>query len=109
MEITLTPFQMRPDLRVTVTNAQGQTVAQMDIVHVMTPQVTLTLHLRETHPGGEYTLAVAVLYPPPAYRHLRPDDPRAKAEAVPEKAIPMVEVHRAETRFRVRTKRRGAA
>jgi hypothetical protein len=55
MEITLTPFQMRPDLRVTVTNAQGQTVAQMDIVHVMTPQVTLTLHLRETHPGGEYT------------------------------------------------------
>ncbi len=99
MEVHLTPFQMRPDLRVTVTNAQGVQVAQMEIVHLMTPQITLTLHLREEHPGGTYTLTATVLYPPPEYRHLRQDDPRAKAEAVPQHAIPMREVHRTATTF----------
>ncbi len=101
MEVHLTPFQMRPDVRVTVTNAQGVPVAQMDIVHIMTPQVTLTLHLREERPSGTYTLTAAVLYPPPEYRHLRQDDPRAKAEEVPEQAIPMIEVHRASTSFTI--------
>ena len=99
MEIDLTPFQMRPDVRVWVTDAQGREVGRMDIVHVMTPHIALTLHLRGPEPQGEYTLTAAVLYPPPEYRHLRQDDPRAKAEAVPQQAIPMVEVHRTAIQF----------
>ena len=99
MEIDLTPFQMRPDVIVRVTDAQGREVGHMDIVHVMNFHIALTLHLREPEPHGEYTLTAAVCYPPPEYRHLRQDAPRAKADEVPQQAIPMVEGHRMAIRF----------
>ncbi len=99
MEIDLTPFQMRPDVSVQVTDEEGREVGRMDIVHVMTPHIALTLHLRDPEPKGEYTLTATVRYPTPEYRYLRQDDPRAKAEAVPQQAIPMVEVHRMAIQF----------
>lgn len=101
MEIDLTPFQVRPDVSVRVTNAEGCEVGRMDIVYVMTPHVALTLHLREPQPQGTYTLTATVRYPPPEYRHLRQNDPGAPAEEVPEQAIPMVAVHRAEVQFTI--------
>lgn len=101
MEIDLTPFQMRPDVSVQVTDREGREVGRMDIVHVMTPHIALTLHLREPEPKGEYTLTATVRYPPPEYRYLRQDDPRAQTEAVPQQAIPMVAVHRAAVKFTV--------
>lgn len=101
MEIDLTPFQMRPDVSVQVTDAEGREVGYMDIFHIMTPHIALTLHLREPEPKGEYTLTATVRYLAPEYRHLRPDDPRVKAKEVPQGLFPMVTVHRAETKFTI--------
>lgn len=48
----ITPFQKRPSLDISVRNANGDELAQADVIETMTPRLEFTLHLR----GGESSM-----------------------------------------------------
>ncbi|NWG05804.1 MAG: hypothetical protein HXY35_03845 [Chloroflexi bacterium] len=62
VNIEMTPFQKRPHLEVSVTNANGEEVASASIVEPMTFKIEFTMHIR-----GElknpYTLEAKLFYP----------------------------------------------
>jgi hypothetical protein len=62
VNIEMTPFQKRPHLEVSLSNADGQEVASTSIVEPMTWKIEFTMHIR-----GElknpYTLNAKLFYP----------------------------------------------
>lgn len=61
LKITVTPFVVRPNLSIIVTNSVGETVASTEVLEVMSPRNELTLHLRGERIEGDHTLR-ATLY-----------------------------------------------
>jgi hypothetical protein len=58
----LTPFRERPSLEVTATNARGEQAGSMMVVEALSPNFSLTLHLRDREPAAEYELETLVFY-----------------------------------------------
>ena len=58
----MTPFQQRPNLELTITNAAGHQVASLNVVEAIDPVMEFTMHLREAHTGGDYTLSMRAFY-----------------------------------------------
>lgn len=62
VDIEMTPFQQRPHLEITLTNAAGDEVASASVVEPMSWKIEFTLHIR-----GElrspYTLTASLFYP----------------------------------------------
>lgn len=61
LKITVTPFFVKPNLSIVVTNSVGETVAATEVLEVMSPRNELTLHLRGERIEGDHTLR-ATLY-----------------------------------------------
>ena len=64
LDISVTPFAPsdRPNLEIVSSNSQSEIVASMTVIETMQTKMSFTLHLKEDHPSGEYTLAVALYY-----------------------------------------------
>ena len=60
--LELTPFMKRPNVDVSITAASGKEVAHASILESMSHKLEFTMHIRETEPGGEYTLESIVYY-----------------------------------------------
>lgn len=62
VRIELDPFQKRPSLELVIEDSQKLQVAQARVIETMGRQLEMTLHLRDSHPGGAYTLHVMLYY-----------------------------------------------
>ena len=60
--IEMTPFQKRPNISVSITNAAGKEAARTTILETMLTRLEVTLHLREAIRGVEYTVETSVFY-----------------------------------------------
>jgi hypothetical protein len=58
----ISPFLQRPNIEISVKNQHGQQVSQLSVVEAIENKMEFTLHLREPHPSGEYTLTIEVFY-----------------------------------------------
>jgi len=62
--LDLTPFQKRPYIELTLTDAHGEEVASTSIVEPAGWKLELTLHIRKTgSTAGSYDLAARLSYP----------------------------------------------
>jgi hypothetical protein len=59
----LTPFRERPSLEVTAINARGEAAGSMMVIEALSPNFSLTLHLRDREPTEQYALEAVVYYP----------------------------------------------
>ncbi|MBI4928495.1 MAG: hypothetical protein HY835_12065 [Anaerolineae bacterium] len=61
--VNLTPFQQRPNLIATISNAAGDELSSTTIVEAMDTTLVFTMHLRIPEPQGDFTLGFRVEYP----------------------------------------------
>ena len=59
--LQITPFQKKPNGEIRINDENGEEVANISIIETIDPNMELTVHLRQSETGGEYT-AYAVLY-----------------------------------------------
>lgn len=58
----LTPFAERPSLEVTATNSEGHLAGSMTVIEALSPNFSLTMHLRDSHPTDTYSFEAVVYY-----------------------------------------------
>jgi hypothetical protein len=63
--VEMTPFRQRPSLEITLKNARGETAATMTVIEALRPEISFTLHLRDSNPTVEYETAVTLYYATP--------------------------------------------
>ena len=64
VNIEITPFQTRPHVNVTLTDAEGLEVAATSLVEPMSWKLEFTLHVRgRQDPAGKYRLEARLYYP----------------------------------------------
>ena len=61
----LTPFLERPSLEINITNENGERAASMIIVDTQTPNLSMTMHLRDKEPTDTYKVDVVLYYAMP--------------------------------------------
>ena len=61
----LTPFLERPSLEISITNENGERAASMIIVDTQTPNLSMTMHLRDKEPTDTYKVDVVLYYAMP--------------------------------------------
>ncbi len=59
--VELTPFVERPSIEVIITNGEGTPAGSLHVIETLTPNFSLTMHLRDSETINPYTLT-AVLY-----------------------------------------------
>jgi len=59
--VELTPFVERPSIEVLITNGDGQPAGSLHVIETLTPNFSLTMHLRDQVTVNPYELT-AVLY-----------------------------------------------
>lgn len=59
--VELTPFVERPSIEVIITNGDGAPAGSLHVIETLTPNFSLTMHLRDSETINPYTLT-AVLY-----------------------------------------------
>lgn len=62
VKFEITPFQERPNIEISLTNQEGDQVAGFSVVEAIENRMDFTLHVREPHPKGKYTLSMQVIY-----------------------------------------------
>lgn len=62
LHLTITPFEDRPNVEMTVTNAAGDEVANMSLIEALDTEFDFTIHLRGPQPVGEHTLHLVMFY-----------------------------------------------
>ena len=60
--VVLTPFSEKPNLRLTISNTNGDTVAEADVLELVTRKTELTMHLRDRRAQANYTLRTELYY-----------------------------------------------
>jgi hypothetical protein len=60
--LELTPFMKKPNIEVAITNSSGKETAHTSILETMSRKMEITMHLRESDPGNEYTIEAIVYY-----------------------------------------------
>jgi hypothetical protein len=63
--LELTPFQQKPNGEISVTNADGDEIANLTIIETIDPKNEFTIHLRGAEIKGEYTAHVNIFYVEP--------------------------------------------
>lgn len=61
----MTPFQERPSLEVVVTNERGEWAAATTVIETLSPNFSVTMHLRDREPTDHYTVRAIVYYQTP--------------------------------------------
>lgn len=59
--VELTPFVERPSIEVLITNGRGDPAGSLHVIETLTPNFSLTIHLRDAETTNPYELT-AVLY-----------------------------------------------
>jgi hypothetical protein len=80
LQFALTPFEERPSVEATITNAAGAGVASMDLIEAMDTSFDFTLHLRGPEPVGPHTLRLELFY-------RESDDPDSARQVVDERTL----------------------
>lgn len=62
LSFQLTPFQRRPNVDVTASNAEGDEVAALSLIEAMDTQFDFTVHLRGPEPAGPHQLHLTLFY-----------------------------------------------
>lgn len=63
IDVTITPFRERPNLEISIDDAQGNPVATSSAIGVMNFAVSFNLHLRGiADPTGDYSVRVQLYY-----------------------------------------------
>lgn len=62
IDFEISPFLQRPNIEIIVNNQNGQQVSQLSVVEAIENRMEFTLHLRESSPGGGYTLEMQIFY-----------------------------------------------
>ncbi|HRJ57334.1 MAG TPA: hypothetical protein PLV64_13680 [Anaerolineales bacterium] len=62
VNLNVTPFQKRPYIEITLTNAQNEEIATTSIVEPLSWNLELTMHIRGEH-HSPYTLTARLYYP----------------------------------------------
>ena len=65
VDVELTPFQQRPDLHVSIRDADGLEVASVAAMQIRQTQIGFTMHLRQPDTRGEYRVTALIAYPDP--------------------------------------------
>lgn len=89
LHFSLTPFQERPSVEATVTNATGVEVAALSLIEAMDTAFDFTMHLRGPEPRGPHTLRLVLFY-------TAGDEPDASRQVVDERSLtfdPVPEPH----------------
>jgi hypothetical protein len=60
---TLTPFEQRPNLDLSIQNQAGEVVASVSIVEVLEPKFVITMHIRGDDEEEHFTLLGSLYYP----------------------------------------------
>lgn len=60
--LELTPFMMRPNLELSITNETGREVGHTSILETMLHKLEITMHLRQVEPGDSLTIKTTVYY-----------------------------------------------
>lgn len=62
--VVLTPFSFsdKPNLSLTISDSSGETVAEADVLELVTQQIELTMHLPHQRAQGDYTLRAELYY-----------------------------------------------
>lgn len=63
--LDVTPFLERPNMEMTITSADGQPAASIQIIESIDAELTFTMHIRGEAPRSPYTLSAVVFYPDP--------------------------------------------
>ena len=64
VSLELTPFQKRPEIEFTLTDAEGQEAGSASVVEPVAWKLELTLHVRKAGPtAGQYHLSAQLSYP----------------------------------------------
>ncbi len=63
--VELTPFLEGPSIEVRMTNARGEPAGTLNVIETNTPNLTLTLHLRDAERSDPYTLTATLYYATP--------------------------------------------
>jgi len=63
--VELTPFLERPCIEVHITNADGVRAGSLNVIETLTPNFTLTMHLRDQAVTDPYTLTATIYYAHP--------------------------------------------
>ncbi|MCA9969659.1 MAG: hypothetical protein KC425_05565 [Anaerolineales bacterium] len=63
--LELTPFLERPCIDIVVRNSDGVIAGTMVLIETLTPNITLTLHLRDKTPTARYELTAQIYYDHP--------------------------------------------
>jgi hypothetical protein len=61
--LEVSPFQKRPNGGITITNANGDELANISIIETMDPKMEFTLHLRGAEIIGPFTVSAYISYP----------------------------------------------
>jgi hypothetical protein len=61
--LEIAPFQVRPSIDLTVTDAQGVQLASSSIIEATETRMTVTLHLRDSSSDGARVLRATLWYP----------------------------------------------
>jgi hypothetical protein len=60
--LEISPFQIRPNGEISVTDSNGEEVASLSIVETIDPKMEMTIHLRGRQARGEYTVSATIFY-----------------------------------------------
>lgn len=63
IHLEVTPFLERPNLEVTITDAEGEEVASVSIIESIDDRMVFTMHIRKEEIIGQYGLAASIAYP----------------------------------------------
>ncbi len=63
--LELTPFLERPCIDIIVHNSEGVVAGSMVIIETLSPNITLTMHLRDRQPTEMYELTAQIYYDHP--------------------------------------------
>lgn len=63
--VELTRFRERPSLEITIINARGEPAGSLNMIETLTPNFTLTMHLRDQEPTDHYELTAQIYYSHP--------------------------------------------
>ena len=61
----LTQFRQRPSLEVTITDEQDKVAGSLNVIEVLSPNFSLTMHLRDKEPADTYQVEVTIYYATP--------------------------------------------
>ncbi len=63
--LELTPFREPPCIDIRITNSAGVIAGSMVLIEANSPNITLTMHLRDVEPTAEYELTAQIYYDHP--------------------------------------------